>query len=417
MYILSTVIATTGYLALGTTGERRMAEIGVVLMVLASGWAYMALLPLTILGLYFQPWLQQHQRALFTAALLGVFPAEIAFIWLSRLPDRPWVYQIDAHAWSSWLIALAADSPFWGIVMVLGSQVMIGVALGWTLHKKRLTLRDQALPLLLVSTFSMIIAFIAPLGGREWMILIAGTNFIPPVVMLSVLIMRAARAMPFEALIRSLQNTPGEHLAILDAHRHVLWHNLDTAPWVNVPVLNTFTLPHIIVLLNDSALCGVVRQLLDTGMTAREVEIEDQGEEYVLNISLEPFKHAQVVQANQLIRFQDVTTARVRRNLLDRSRELVALSAISADIAASLDMEQVIQRALQHVPEMTGARGAAVYLRDERSPDDFILTGQWMDAAHPLALPSQFACAPIGPENPVRRAAETRRTVVITTLA
>jgi GAF domain-containing protein/two-component sensor histidine kinase len=414
LYIFCATAATAGYLVLGTTGDRRVAEMAGVIIVLASGLTYAALLPLTILGLYAQPWLQRHRRRLLVVTLAGVPPLELALIGLSRLPDRPIVYQIDTHAWVHWLIAVAADSPFLSIVMVLGSQVMVWLALGWTIRQRRLTLWDGAVPLVMVSMLSILLSFLAPLGGRDGMIPIAALNYMPPVIMFSVLIMRPARATPFETLITSLQQTYNEHFIILDARQRVLWHNLHTAPWSDVPPLAVRTLPHVLTLLDGSDLQRPVKRLLDDGLDAHEVEIDHRGEQFVVKIVMDPFEHAPYAHpapVNSLLRFQDVTTARVRRNLLERSRELTALSAISTDIASSLDVEQVIQRALQHIPEITGATGAAVFLTDPLTPGQFKLAGKWIAADNPVPL--SFHVDTLTPDDPIYRVLVNRELVVI----
>ena len=95
---------------------------------------------------------------------------------------------------------------------------------------------------------------------------------------------------------------------------------------------------------------------------------------------------------------RDITASRVRRDLHEHSRELLALSAISADIASSLEVDRVIERALQQIATLTQAGMAMVYLQDEHDPAMLHLAGQRLATGH-IVLPPEHMPVDFDDEN------------------
>ncbi|HVO71788.1 MAG TPA: hypothetical protein VMT24_17185, partial [Aggregatilineaceae bacterium] len=75
LYVMTAAIVTAGYLVMGTTPNRAAAEFASVIVVLAASWSYFALLPLTLIGLYFENWLRLYRRRLIAITIAGMVVA------------------------------------------------------------------------------------------------------------------------------------------------------------------------------------------------------------------------------------------------------------------------------------------------------------------------------------------------------
>lgn len=388
LYAGSAALATALFLILGTTSDRALAEAAAALLPFASIWAYAALLPLTLVGLYFESWLHIHYRRLIGLSVAVLVPASILLLWMRVALDDPLVYPLGDAGWMPWLNGVMAR--YWivsALVFVLSQSVFV-VTIAVALRRDRVSLWRGALPLTLVMMVSVLLPVLAPLAGAEWMITVAALGYVPPVLLFTVLLVRSSREITLDALIRTTLRTYSDGMLLINQDYRVMWRNLQIARWLSaqVPPGRGVTSPHIFELLRGTALLPVVRDMLTSGQSTSECEVVLDGEEYILQISAQALNVRNVPGA-QLLIFRDVTASRVRRNLDERRQELLALSAISADISSSLDREQVITRALQQVLTVTRGDTAAVYLVDEDDPLMLRLAGRLV--VSPSARPAQ----------------------------
>src|SRR5690606_35395232 len=130
--------------------------------------------------------------------------------------------------------------------------------------------------------------------------------------------------------------------------RQVVWKNAQFARWTGQREVSGVTSVHVLELVRGTPLVEPLHRMFAQGTTEEECELEIDGEEYVIRLELRPFEQENLPGA-QLLTVRDITASRVRRDLNERRRELIALSAISADISGSLELDEVIARALEQV--------------------------------------------------------------------
>ncbi len=375
-YTLGAALVTACYLIIGTTSSRSMAEAAAVLAVLLSIWTAALLLPLTLVGLYFETWLRAHWRPVLLAAVLIAGVLAVVMLGWRVAAGCPIVVPVKESAWIPWVLGCQGLRWPYSALFFVGSQVGCAAVIGWALYLRRLTLWYDAVPLTLVSALSVLIPLLSPMVGSRWLVTVVATGWLPPVALLAVRVSRAMRATTLNLAIRTTLRTYSDGVAVLDAQERVVWYNLQFARWLPGTPSPFITTLGVDELLRGSALALVVRDLLDTGRDLDECVLIREGEEYVLQVSVRPLDTLSDFPGARLIVLHDVTASRMRHDLQARSRELLALSAISADIASTLDLEQVITRALQQVLALGRSSGAAVYLLDEEDRGCLRLAGR-----------------------------------------
>jgi GAF domain-containing protein len=153
--------------------------------------------------------------------------------------------------------------------------------------------------------------------------------------------------------------------------------------------------------------------MLESERAFGECEMTRDGEEFVLRVELQPLSNIRHLPGAMLMILRDITTARVRRDLHERSRELLALSAISADIASTLELDQVIARAVQQVYNLTHAGASMVYLVDERDPSVLHQADNLISEEGIIAPSNRFTIDFIIRRGPVSHVAQTRQTLIV----
>lgn len=373
LYVLSASAATSCYLVLGTTPNQQGAEVAAILTVVASAWSYMILLPLTLIGLYFEVWLRLYRRRLLIAFFFWAVVVHLALLALV-LRSEHLVLPVSSHAWMHWLMA---ETYYWphNALMALGAQVAYIPLIALAMHRRRIKLWHDAVPMTLVIFLTLLIPLLAPLAGAEALVMITALGHLPVVLYLTMLIVQSSRVLTLAELVKTTLQLRTDGLMVLDTERRVLWRNVQASRWLAGVPLSSVTRPLVYDLLQGTPLLGVVRNMLETGQMRGECQVLHDGEEHILQVECQPLPSLLHLPDARLLVLRDVTASRVRRNLEERRRELLALSAISANIASSLDMEQVIAQTVQQIVRATNADGVAMYLLDEHDPGFLNLVG------------------------------------------
>jgi GAF domain-containing protein len=411
-YTLVAVLVTAGYLILGTTSHRTLAEAAAVVVTFGGAFGYVLLAPLVLISLYFEKWLHKVQRPLLVIGTLSALLALVAFSAL-RPHDVPFVYRLTGGAWINWALGVMAMHWPVGLVLIFASQMVIVAVVMVAVYHGVMRLRP-AVQLTLISLVSVLIWMLSPLAGAHALVTVAALNYVPPVVLIFALFARTSRKIPLDTLISTTKHTYNDGMFVLDGQRRVIWHNAQTARWIASRETNPLAQPFILDLLRGSPLQETVRQLLDAGQMRGECEVTRDGEEFILRAELQALTNLRDLPGGVLLVLRDITTARVRRDLHERSRELLALSAISADIASSLEVDHVIERALQQIATLTEAGLAMVYMQDEHDPAMIHLAGKRLAATNQIRFPPEHM--PIDFSNqasPTTYALRTRQSLFI----
>jgi GAF domain-containing protein/two-component sensor histidine kinase len=386
VYVMSAAIATAGYLVMGTTPDRAGAEFASVIMLLAASWSYLALLPLTLIGLYFENWLRIYRRRVLAITFVGMVVVNILTFAYRAAGQYPPVLPVTSRAWLPWVINDVMLQWPHNLAVLFSSQTLYIIVIAAALHRQRVTLWRGAVPLTLVVLLSVLIPMLSPLAGATWLVMVVALGFVPPVLLLTVLLIRAVRLVTLDDLIQAALKATNDGLVVIDANRHVVWKNAQIMRWLSAGPPGAVAPPHILELLRGTSLSEAVERMLEMNVAQGECEVMFGSEEYVLQVELQPLPNVRFLPGARLIIFRDVTALRVRRNLEERRQEILALSAISANISSSLEMNQVISRALQQVLTVTRADSVAVYLLDEHDPSILQLAGKLVlvDGVGPL---------------------------------
>jgi GAF domain-containing protein len=411
LFLLNTALSTTGYLILGTTPNRPLAEIASVAFTLVSAFEYLSLPALVIIALFFDGWYQEHKQGLLAVSLSGTC-AVIVVYQLLRPDDIPLVYPVTESAWMHWTLARAALDWRIGVGVVFGSQIVTIIVIVIGLARYRIGLY-AALGITFASLASALIAVLAPLAGAEALVTITAVKYVPPVLLVSWLFTRTSRQITFEALTRTTLRAYNDGLLILDSRRHVVWRNLQSIRWTAMRDLSTLVQPHIFDVLQGSPLLLPVQQMMSTGQTSGECEFMRDGDEVALRLEFQPLTNVRGLPGATLLILRDITAARMRRNLHERSRELLALSAFSADLASTLDPDQVVARALDQVAALTRADACGVYLLDERDPTRMRLAETRGAPERMARLPPSLPVKQDDSANLVRYVFETRQSIFV----
>ncbi|MBN1202913.1 MAG: GAF domain-containing protein [Anaerolineae bacterium] len=374
VYLISAITVTAALLLMGTTSNQTAAEWCAVIIVLVFSWAYQTFLPLTLIGLYFESWFRMHWRSLFGATVVISLIASALILWSASNNSLPLVIEVDTGFWMNWLIGITEYRWYYCIVMVFASQFTAITITGFALYQSRLTLWNGAVPLMLASLGSILFPILAPLAGEAWAVTITALGYVPPVLLLTLLVIRHSYPIPLEPLLESMLGDSSEGAIVLDSYNKVIWKNAQITRWLGpAGQLSAITPPHMVELLRGTPFVSPVRKVLYTGVTS-ECEVELEGEERVIRVDHQPLDVPRLPNA-QLITFRDITALRMRERLDRRREEFLALSTISTDISSSLEMSQVIERALTQIVSITQLDAAAVYLIDENNSSQLKLAG------------------------------------------
>ncbi|MEB2288308.1 MAG: GAF domain-containing protein [Anaerolineae bacterium] len=186
LYAGGAALSTGGYLVLGTTTDRVLAEVVAILVVLLSSWTVLVLLPLALVGLYLEAWLRAHYWRVIVFTALGMTVLDVAFLGLRAAQDMPIVTPVTSSAWVHWALSHVLFVWPYGALVIVGSLLLYGLTIGWTLYHRRLTLWRDAVPLTLVALTSLIIPMLSPLAGGEWLVTVVALGYVPPVTLLAV---------------------------------------------------------------------------------------------------------------------------------------------------------------------------------------------------------------------------------------
>jgi GAF domain-containing protein len=410
-YTLMAALVTAGYLILGTTPDRELAQVMAVGVVVVSGLEYLLLPPLVLISLYYESWFQPRQRRLLAASFVTVLAMEAVYHGL-RPDDVPLVYPVTGSAWIHWTLGIAALRWPVGLALLFASQAVFVATIFFTLYRRLMRWR-VAVGLTLIALSSVGISVLSPLAGAEALVTVAALNYVPPVVLIAVLFVRTSRRVTLETLIRTTLRSYSDGIIILDNNLQVVWSNSQAMRWLAAREINTLVRPNILDLLSGTPLLLTVRHMLDTGQMAGECEVVRDGEEFVLRAEMQPLTNVRHLPGATLLVLRDITASRVRHDLRERSRELLALSAISADIASTLERDQVITRALQQISTITRAGAAMVYLRDKHEPSLLHLTGKRLAAEGIVAPLERFQVDYSDQESPIAQALQTHLPVIV----
>ncbi|MBN1967051.1 MAG: GAF domain-containing protein [Anaerolineae bacterium] len=389
IYLFSAAVNTGALLIMGTTDQRTVAEMAAVSVVLMSTWSYLGFLPLALVCLHFEAWVRQYWRRLLAADLAIVLAADAAVIGSMIASDRPLVHPLEIGYAMGWIFDSMTASWQLNAALMLGSQVPSMLAAGFALAYGRLTLWRGAVPFVLASLLGMLIPPLALITGPQLSALIAGLAHGLPVLLLTRFVFRASSRVPPAALIESVLGGESQGVIVIDAQRRVLWKNAYMARWLVARESGAVASPHLFELLRGSPLERPIRRMIVRGEQTGECEFTEAGEQVVVQIDRRALER---VPGAQVLTFRDVTASRIRQDLDERRQELLALSAVSAEIASSLDVDKVIARALQQLPLIARLDRAVVYLVDSQDPDHLYLAG---DLALIDALPAPPATLPV----------------------
>ncbi|MBN1680084.1 MAG: GAF domain-containing protein [Anaerolineae bacterium] len=386
-YVGSVIVVTGGYLIMGTTHAQTSAEIAAVSVLLVSTWSYLAFLPLTLIGLYFEGWLRIYWRQLTAALLAGIVVVDIATAYVLRTSEGPLVRPLETGYELHWVLRRTAFSWTLAAAVVLASQIPVIITVGMMLYNRRIARMRSGFVFIVLSLISLLTTLLSPLAGEERALTLAAIGYLPMICLLTLVVVRASRKIPLDILLKSaLDHNDGAIL--IDADYKVLWQNVNHADWLLPGAIGIAAQPHLFEMLRGSPLAGPVKLMLSAGSTAEECDITFNGDTYVIRVDIRPLEYVRyVLPDTSLLLFKDISALHMRRDLDERRRELETLTAISTDIASSLDVDQVIARAVQQVSVIAHVDYVAVYLAALDGADR-------MELANHLALSPDLLAPP-----------------------
>ncbi len=191
LYASGAALSTSGYVVLGTTPDRALAEVIAVLVVVLASWTVLVLLPMALVGLYFEAWLRAHYRRVVGFVALTMAVLDAAFLGLRAARDLPIVTPVASSAWVHWGLSRVLFAWPYNALVIVGTLLLYGLTIGWALHHRRLALWRDAVPLTLVALSSLIIPMLSPLAGGEWLVTVVALGYVPPVTLLAVRVVSA----------------------------------------------------------------------------------------------------------------------------------------------------------------------------------------------------------------------------------
>ncbi|HML22040.1 MAG TPA: GAF domain-containing protein [Aggregatilinea sp.] len=375
-YLLVVAVATACTFIIDTTLNPDLARIAFVTVILASIWIYFVLLPLTLLGLYYESWFRLYRARVLAAAIAINVVSDVILLVGMGGTSVPLVLARDQVGFApAWIIVELTQ--LWPLIMVLAlaSHLLLIPVLVLALKQKRIRFWRTALPFQLISLASVLIPILSPLVGWRGIAFVTALGLALPVLYVSILALKGRHEASFGVLLDSLVGDFSDGYLVLDADDRVVRKNASAMRWIGARDLSGLAPVHALELVRGSDFAEPVERMLRHEFSTTECEVQRGGEEYVVRLSLTAMDHASAPPGTQLLTLRDITASRIRHNLNERSQELMALSAISADISASLELDQVIARALSQVLSITRLNNAVVYLLDEHQPGMLILAG------------------------------------------
>ncbi len=410
-YLLVVAGATMCSFIITTTTDAALARAAFVVVTLVSTWIYLVLLPLTLLGLYYESWLRLHRARVLTAMVLINVAIDVGLLAMFASADDPVVVARDPAGFALlWIVLQLMHRWVLAVLFMAFGQAVVGTILALAVRQGRIRFWRTGLPFMLVALFSSVIPLLSPLAGWRAMPGIAALGFAMPVLGVSALVLKSRREVALETLLDSVFGSFNDGYLVLDSNARVLWKNAPALGWIGGRDLSGLAPGHVLELARGSAFAGPIRRMLAHEISTAECEVQRDGEEYFVRLTLTPFEHVGVVPGAQLLAFRDITASIIRHNLNERSQELMVLSAISADISASLELDQVITRALSQVLAITRLSNAVAYLLDEHQPGMLVLAGS-------STLPDKHGFSPetlIIDESTAGQVIQTHETVVST---
>ncbi len=371
VYAWSAVLVTALFVVVGTTSDRDLAGAAALGIFVSASFNACLFFPIALVGLYFETWLQAHWPRLLALGLLIVAGLNVPFLW-QAFPIRTDLVQPVENAYYVHFVFDAEPVRAFVAALALICLGLVGVVLAAAMQYRRLIRWREVIPFAGASLVGMAVAGAALSVGAGWSVVATALGLVPPLGLLAFVIFRLGREIPLDFLTQAVS---GENVIVLDVGHRVVWFSPQIARWLGEKRPNPFAPPHLFDLVRGTAFARPIERLLSTDETEGEVDLLLDGEEYVLHIVREPLVNVRHLSGGQLLVLRDITASRIRRSLEERSRELLAMTAISTEIASSLEIDQVVERALEQVIALTGAGQSMVYLVNEADKTHLDLMG------------------------------------------
>lgn len=380
LHLVLASFVMTCFVVLGSADRRLSAEIVAILLVLFLSWQFLITIPLTLLSLYFEGWLSLNKWRVFIPMAVITVVVDAAVLLMIASSPGPLLLDITYGYWARFGFQRLANSLPHTFSIVVFSQLPVQIIIINALRLNMLPFWRRAVPFTLASTASVLVPIIAPWFGRLWMALVGGLSVMPLVLILTHVFLRSSQSRAVKSFLRDLTDRLPDGVLVLDMGGTVLAANRQAERWLGDVRLGSLSENRVSDLLRDMPpLRALVERLLADGEDQAhnqpgECTITLDGEHYVLAVSIQPLRHPSVASPLQILTIRDVTAARVRADLHERSEHLIALSASSAEINSSLQVSEVVQRALEVLLRLTHLDGAVVYLLDD-SAESFTRAG------------------------------------------
>jgi len=362
VYIALAAVFAAGLLIVGTTAEHATAEVGGFLVMAASGWLHWLVLPLALTGLLFESWLRAHWRAIvMVTGAIGV--AILAIVAMGS----PVEIEAGRNALQCPLRGVC-DTPGVAALGIFTSQVGLWIVafLGW--RHGRIALWFEAVPLMVAALVAALLPIVVEWVPVQRQIGLLALSSMPPVLALASVVLvnsrRVARAAWLEHELAHLS----EAALVIDSDQHVIWQNAAALRWLGGSPPGAMTARHLADVIVPAELQDMLSRMLAELIPAAELRVEMNHEDLVLLVANQPLEAAANLPNARLITLSDMTASRIRRDLQERSRELLALSRVSSDIASSLDVTQVVAHALNQIVTLFPADWVLIYLTDQDNP-------------------------------------------------
>jgi len=378
LYLGAAAVTSCALLVLNTSAVQLTASVAASIAGILITWSQWLFLPLVLLGLYFEPCLHQRSRRDRTVALVTLLlisaAIDLVLYALLRTDGLRMAIWTEYGFWPGWWLA-RWNSPLIVTSTQLVALLPVAAVVGAAIWAGRIDLWRAGLPLLLASTASTLTPLLAPLTG-EWAITLTGLSFALPVLVLARMVRHTSPELPLESLLQSMIDSHSDGALVIDDEQRVIWRDLQIGRWLggSAPAIGLVP-PPMTVFLTNPALREAVAALIRSGDAVGEFVLPDASDERTLVIERRPLQARAGLPGAQLIVVRDVTATRVRKDLHERRQEILALSAVSADIASALDMDEVIRRALAQVLAMAHLDAASVTLVDPLAPGGLRLGG------------------------------------------
>ena len=410
-YLGAAAVASSALLILNTTSDQPIAAAFAGVAGLLTTWFHWLFLPLTLIGLYFDTWLQRHARLIVPALGVALVASSIlaALIYRAMHPDLlDLAVATEYGYWPGWW-EYRRDMPLLLAATLLLSLLPPASVIIAGVRSDRMRLWTTALPLLLAEVVTLLATQVAPLTGR-WAVLLVGLSYTLLVLLLTRIIQHASPELPLESLLYSMIDRHSEGAFVIDHERRVIWHDRQIGRWLGDGLAPPGLIaPMVTDFLQDRALRETVLALIENGGTVGECTLCNATDERVLRIERSPLQVGVSEPGAHLFVMRDITATRIREDLNERQEEVLALSTVSAEIASALDEDEVIARALAQVLAMTHLDAAAVALVDPTAPGKLRLAGS-AGLPDPDALASRWL---LRKGTPIAEAVRTRAPVII----